>query len=268
MFKKKVIKGAGRRKKGLTEEILDNDVGIKSPLDDTGISDQVVETAETQLESNKVARKIKPRQTFKKFEQKTRSKWVTNATETTQDLDLEAIGVAPEILENFTEGATMNAEDLDPDTESLASLNIDKPAKFVPKLDESLTAKLSKREQLSQLVNEYEEEEDQIETDFATIDPEPEIEQIDMDDEIADQEYKVHDIDEDVYDLQIGTSDDESTSNTFKPVMSLPEQMNKLEKLLESMKISKVQKTRSLEENSKVLKELEVKRALLVSQLT
>ncbi|WEJ97251.1 hypothetical protein PSN45_004800 [Yamadazyma tenuis] len=218
------------------------------------------------------SRKTKPRQTFVRNTEKSTtnvSKWVSGHFKEIEDTA---------VLGKFTEGDTITGADLE-DSEPEPEPNESK--RYVPKLDKRLEQKLSKKDQIEQLVHEYENENDDYDEDipnnYATIEPQPANDlEINIDDEMVEdeeteavfvnhQETKSVFVDEDKYDPQIGDSDEDIPSGTVRVIEPLDasQELAKLEKMLQDLQLRKRTAEVQKSLNDKTLVEIDEKRKSL-----
>lgn len=189
-------------------------------------------------------------------------------------------------LGRYNEGDIITGEEMDFD---LSQPVEPEPKKYVPHFDDEIEKRLSKRQTLDELVHEYDDKDeydDEKHDNYASIDPEPESHDLDlnMDDELVNDEVYdlkpsgVPKVDDTKYDIQLGFSDDEETKSptatrdegkALKVVqlVSASEEVNVVAEMMESLKLQIGRYNNDLSETTNQLEVLHTKKSELVRTL-
>lgn len=129
------------------------------------------------------------------------------------------------------------------------------PKKYVPLMD--LGADLSRKTFLNQVTNEYSDDEEDEKHDNIIAD--------DLEMNIDDVIVEDNDIDDEKYDLQL-SSDDEDVIRVIEP-LTIPQELERLEKLITNLKISKQSKMVEYDVQKQQLISLSDRKSRLVDEI-
>lgn len=243
-FKKKLVKGnSALRRTKMEDEVEQQDSGVSM--------------------ANK--KKFRTRQTFVKNQDKTINvlKWTIPAG-LEQLVDSSGIDDVIEGISGLQEGAVLTAAEMEPEDEPTPSTT-----KYVPKLDDTIQQKISKKTEIDEMAHEYDDynDYDTIEDKNATIKPDSLDEATEM--RVIDEDALIED-DGGLYDNQIGNSDEETSKGGLKRIfqpLPIDKEVQRLENLIKSLELENTSISTQLNNNKSQLLVIESRRNRVLEQL-
>lgn len=219
-------------------------------------------------------KKFRTRQTFVKSQEKTTnaSKWTIPAG-LSELVDSVDSNIVVDGVPDLEEGAVLTAVDLELDNGG--EDDAEPVKKYVPKLDDKLERKMSKKTAIDDIAHEYDDynDYDVIEDKTATVKPGHSLE--DEEELPNDIEIMIEDENESqgagkMYDTQIGDSDEETSRDGIKRIfqpLPIDKEIQRLENLIKSLELENTNISTQLQSNKSQLQVIDERRNRVLEKL-